>query len=98
MMQKSGSLIITDLETVNEEDIIICGKDNGNVVMFSDEDGFELEVLYSHSRTVSAISVTIGAINGTVTSADDSGCIIVWKVAQRRSTLVLSSSPIRHTG
>lgn len=45
MIQKAGSPIITSIESVIGEDIVICGKDNGGVVMFAAEDGSELEVL-----------------------------------------------------
>lgn len=76
---------ITALETVKEENIVICGKGNGDVVMFPSEDGSELEVLYCSSRTVFVVSVAIGAYNGTVASTDASGRIIVTKVARRRS-------------
>lgn len=60
VMQRAGSPIIISIESVLEEDIVICGKDNGDVVMFSAEDGSELEVLYSHSRTISMVSVAMG--------------------------------------
>ncbi|KAG8162114.1 hypothetical protein KVR01_007879 [Diaporthe batatas] len=84
MMQKAGSPLVTALESNSEENIIVCGKDNGDVVMISCEDGSELEVLYNHSRTVSVVSIAIDPHSGTVASADDSGRIIVTKVAQKR--------------
>lgn len=83
MMQKAGNPVITALECVLEENIVICGKENGDVVMFSAEDGSELEVLYSHSKNISVVSVSAVADNGIVATADDSGRVIVAKVAQR---------------
>lgn len=84
MMQKIGSPTVTALESNSRENIVICGKDNGDVVTISSEDGSELEVLYNHSRTVSVVSIAIDTHGGIVASADDSGRIIVTKVAQKR--------------
>ncbi|RYP35688.1 hypothetical protein DL767_003709 [Monosporascus sp. MG133] len=75
--------ITSRLVVSNDGTWAVAGKSNGSVVLLSAADGSEISCLYQHAKGVSITCVALGEQQGLVISADDSGRILIAKIATR---------------
>ena len=63
------------------ENFILAGKSNGDVVMFSTTDASEISVLYRHARGCAIITLDVNPSLGLIVSADESARVLVMQLA-----------------
>ncbi|RYP84418.1 hypothetical protein DL770_005210 [Monosporascus sp. CRB-9-2] len=84
MLETSEEPEITSrLVVSNDGTWAVAGKSNGSVFLLSAADGSEIGCLYQHAKGVSITCVALGEQQSLVISADDSGRILIPKIATR---------------
>ncbi|KFA52959.1 hypothetical protein S40293_09406 [Stachybotrys chartarum IBT 40293] len=69
--------ITTPLLAFNDGLLILAGKSDGDVAVFSSTDGLEIGIAYTHGHGASIVTVVIAESKGIVVSADQSGRVVV---------------------
>lgn len=85
--------ISTPLATSKDGRFIVGGNTNGQVILFSPDDGSELGTAYSHTRGASISLVSLAESGRIVASADDSGRIIVAELSHALHTTAGEAPP-----
>jgi WD40 repeat protein len=77
MMEASDRPELTAIASVADEDVVICGRSDGQLIQYSTEDGKEVDAVESHAKGVSIILITISVSGDIVATADSSARVLV---------------------
>ncbi|KAF9893519.1 hypothetical protein FE257_010831 [Aspergillus nanangensis] len=87
---------VTALATHPSLPLVLAGKYNGEVLVFSTKTGLQTSKLYTHSSRSFITELTLGR-NNVVASADVTGSIQVWKIVISSAFTVTSSTLLLQT-
>lgn len=82
-----GPEITSPLVSSYDEGVVLAGRSNGEVVLFSIGSAEKIPVLYRYDVGASVISIALDASRGCVASADDAGRVLVVQATGRLSNL-----------
>ncbi|KAH6649470.1 hypothetical protein F5144DRAFT_588178 [Chaetomium tenue] len=85
--------ITSPLVASNDGNVIVAGKSNGDVVLFSAVDGREILILYQHTGNSSVVCVVLVESRNLVISANDAGRVVVAETTAALSRLRSTAEP-----
>jgi len=73
---------ITALACYTNDELVFCGKDNGDITLYSTATGMEVQIMYQHAKGIAIKLIEYGTQSNVLASADASSRVMVWKVAR----------------
>ena len=68
---------ITAIEITDNQEIILCGKDNGVIDVYETREGSKVKMLFAHARSIPITSLLWGSAKNLLVSADLSSRLVV---------------------